>query len=190
MTDRPTDVVPVINTMHRTPTLTTEHRRTLRYLPAEHVLLQASDGGIELASSPYLGVVISTTGTEIRVQHRHQAEDDEPLRFSRRSGQLMDRSQVRLRLLGKATKPAEPLDDGDYLQAQQQLLSLAMVVDHLPLAGMLERITRAHTLGPVTDPSTYQAGLPMMQAVERLAKALQPFQAEARELAAAPEAPA
>ena len=71
--------------------------------------------------------------------------------------------------------------------AQQQLLALGMAVDMMPLEAMLERIRRTHVVGPITDPTGYQAGLPDLQSVERLAKSLLGFQRVARKLAEPPE---
>lgn len=70
----------------------------------------------------------------------------------------------------------------DYISTQAQLLILAQAVNNLPLCEFIEAITRAETIGPIIDPTTYLAAVDNMTAIKHLAQSLVPFKEAIRKL--------
>jgi hypothetical protein len=67
-----------------------------------------------------------------------------------------------------------------YQYTQSQLAYLCASVCTLDLAGFLERISIADSVGPVLDPTLYRAGMARMHGMQRIAQAAQAFQQEVR----------
>jgi hypothetical protein len=72
--------------------------------------------------------------------------------------------------------------DEEYAQAQQQVLMMAHIVRGIPLAAMLNAISRADSIGPIVDPTLWMHGHQNMHKIERLASALRKFQAVVEEV--------
>lgn len=169
------------------PRVTHPHTRALRYRPGDRVLLEATMSGQPVVGSPWLGVVVAADGRTVTVQDQHQ-KDGEHSTYIRRGGLVQGSSTggPSVRLIGRADEPAGPLPSGDYLVMQQQLFALAVAVDRMPLDRFLVTLQRGQALGPVLDPSKFNEAKDTLAGLERLARSLQSFQAEARDLATLP----
>lgn len=69
----------------------------------------------------------------------------------------------------------DQMSDETYLFTQQQILLIATLARRLDVSAFLDRITRAHTMGPILDPTLYRTAARGMGQIEELARALQPF---------------
>ncbi len=74
------------------------------------------------------------------------------------------------------------MDNDQYLEVQQQLVSLARIVREMPLGAFVNKIARAEALGPIVDPTLYRQTMDTVQILGRLASALLLFQEVAREI--------
>lgn len=66
-------------------------------------------------------------------------------------------------------------DDLQYLEVQRTLIRIADELSSIDLDRFLNRISRAHSLAPFTDPSLYKLGAATMGAIEDLARAAADF---------------
>jgi hypothetical protein len=72
------------------------------------------------------------------------------------------------------------MDERQYYETQSTLIVLAQIVDGLDLAGFLQCIERAETVGPVADPTLYVRAMGKLGDVKRLAEAAKTFQDEVK----------
>lgn len=71
----------------------------------------------------------------------------------------------------------ELMTDKEYAQTQKDLIFMGRMVRRMAnLDLFLQRTSRAHTLGPILDPTLYKKGRSNMEIFEALAKELQHFQ--------------
>jgi len=68
------------------------------------------------------------------------------------------------------------MDKAEYILTQNMILGMAKQVQILRLDDFLAAIGKADALGPVIDPSLWQAGEKNMHDIGRLAEALRGFQ--------------
>jgi hypothetical protein len=161
----------------------------------DRVLLQvevaSTDREAEIPASPWIGAVFAVDPRNVYVRHVHQGQDDMPVQCSRRNGgrQVVDPSGdgvaadgLRLRLLGKAVDEAadKVLDGLTAHSMASRLFGLGLAVDQLPLEGLLE-----YTTAKLQERTTRGGTRDMLEAADRLARALLPFQREARAVAEA-----
>ncbi len=64
----------------------------------------------------------------------------------------------------------------EYLQTQQSILLIAAVVSSLPLNEFISQADRADTIAPLLDPTLWQKAHTNLEALLRLARALEAFQ--------------
>ena len=74
------------------------------------------------------------------------------------------------------------MDKAAYLQTQTQILAFAQVVRDMPLDEFMLAISRAHSLGPIVDPTLYRDGVANMTKIEDLARGLLEFQRVVRRI--------
>lgn len=70
------------------------------------------------------------------------------------------------------------MTDEEYSKTQQQIIALGGLVNSLDLDGFLSRISLAHAVAPIADPTLYMRGMRRLGQIERLARTLQPFKKE------------
>ncbi|MHB8928903.1 MAG: hypothetical protein ACYC9Q_14895 [Bacillota bacterium] len=78
------------------------------------------------------------------------------------------------------------MTDEEYLQTQQQIELLAVLILLLDLDGFLERIRHAEAMVPMVDPTLWMKGGSALQKVKGLAEGLRQFKKVAEELAGRP----
>lgn len=79
--------------------------------------------------------------------------------------------------MSQAEKPEE-MPDHEYQLVQDMIVSIAMQVSVMRLPEFLERITLAHTVGPVLDPTLYRKAMGRLDNVESAARLLNAFRTE------------
>ncbi len=69
-----------------------------------------------------------------------------------------------------------------HAETQQHVVMIATLVKYMDLDGFLERISLAHSVGPILNPTLYRDAIDDMSKIETLADALRTFQATAKEV--------
>lgn len=170
----------------KVPPLTHPHARKMPYQIGDRVLLKIA----HIApctepppADPWVGAVVAVDPRRLYVQHEHQEEGAEPLVFSRRGGgQVVDLSRKREVILDLLGKSADDTRVQDLLTANQvasKLFGLGLAVDQLPLQELIDYASASLEKG-----TTRGGTRTMLETARRLARALQPFQAEAHAIAA------
>jgi hypothetical protein len=68
------------------------------------------------------------------------------------------------------------LTDAEYTMLQSQLFTFGNIVRDMPLDAMLERISKAETIAPFTNPTLHRAGIAKLELIKRMAEGLRGFQ--------------
>lgn len=76
------------------------------------------------------------------------------------------------------------LSNEEYLLTQQKIILFAQLVQDMPLAEFLDRISTAEAIGPMIDPTLYMKAQRNLDAIKDLAGALMKFKAAAVRLRA------
>jgi len=68
------------------------------------------------------------------------------------------------------------MTDAEYEVAVSQLLLFAGLARNVDAAGVLERISRAETLGSIFDPTLYRKAMPKLELICSIARGMVAFQ--------------
>jgi len=68
------------------------------------------------------------------------------------------------------------LNDAEYLETQEQLQMVALIVLNMDLDGFFQRIGTTEAVAPILDPTAYMRGAESLTKVRRHAEALRDFQ--------------
>jgi hypothetical protein len=90
---------------------------------------------------------------------------------------LMDKVEEKTRLQAIKGASFGIPDNEEYSVIQAQLTLMAGLIAEMKLTGFLQRITRAHSTGPIFNPTLYRNAMDGLDKVERLARAAAAFQA-------------
>lgn len=78
------------------------------------------------------------------------------------------------------------MNESEYRIQLQSIFSLAALVRQLKIADILQAITRAETLGPILDPTTYLKAATSLEWQKRTVEAALQFQQAIEEIASDP----
>ncbi len=74
------------------------------------------------------------------------------------------------------------MTDEEYGETQRQVVMVSVLVNNMDLEGFLERISLAHSAGPILNPTLYRDAMDNISKIESLANALRSFQGKAAEV--------